>query len=275
MRYRYNKRRTNKRRYRVTLRSKIKKERRKRFGTLVLFILSISVLSGIIWYGGKSAYNIIINAECFKIKNIDISGCKNITKSEILALLPYRKGDSVLCLSFNNIEKSILEYKSEIKNISIRRGWKRLIVKVVEREPVGLVKVNNKLMCIDYENKTFPIRGHLIDESLPEIVYTTENERMEILKFMRLLKTEAKDIYRDIVNFSLESNGMVFKLKDGLKVFWGIPDKTEIGLKLQWLNRVLNDARSRFQGVEYINLIFINDGRIIIKPKKDILIHKI
>ena len=56
------------------------------------------------------------------------------------------------------------------------------------------------------------------------------------------------------------------ELKDNLRVYWGVPEKDKVKRKLNRMSQVLKDARARFPGVEYVDLCYYDDGRILVKP---------
>jgi len=256
------------RRYKpVTLRSKLKQERRKKLGKLALYGIAAGfiVLAG--WRAWKAANQFLFNSECFRIRVIDIRGTKNVAQSEILALLPFREGDNIFKPLLSETEGNIRQCKPELKDISIRRGWKKIVVDLEERQPVACLMLDGQRLGIDDDNKPFPLRGKLVKEELPEIVNKNDAERKEILEFIRMFAPEAKALYPQVARFGMESvNDIVFEFKDGAKVFWGPPEKNKLKAKLRRLNQVMEDARSRFATYEYINLCYFDDGRVIVKP---------
>ncbi len=104
---------------------------------------------------------------------------------------------------------------------------------------------------------------------LPEIVSKDDAGRKEVLDFIKIFAIKAKDIYPKIVRFYPEPvSDVAFDLDDGMKIYWGGSDEGTISRKLKKLNQVLFDAGERFKAVEYVNLCYFENGRILVKPKK-------
>lgn len=254
----------------VTLRSRVKQERNRRLGKIILVCLVTGSLAYGGWWTWKTATNFLFTSDAFKIRAIEVRGGKNITQSEILALLPFRPGDNIVKLWISETEKNIQQCKPELQRISVRRGWKKVIVSLEERQPVACVMLDGQRLGLDAENKVFPLRGKLVREALPEVTCRNETDRKEILEFVRLFAPAAKELYPNVVRFGLESlNDIVFDFKGGPRVFWGPLEKDQLESKLKRLAQVMDDAKARFSGMEYINLCYFDNGRILVKPKEN------
>jgi hypothetical protein len=55
-------------------------------------------------------------------------------------------------------------------------------------------------------------------------------------------------------------------MKDGKEIFWGEPAEKKLQPKMKMLNRIIEDSKKRFSGLEYINLYYFDDGRVLVKP---------
>lgn len=252
----------------IVLRSRFKMERRHRIIKISQFILFCIVICLVSWGLLTAGSKILNKSEYFKIKKIEITGIKNISYNEIIVLLPFRKGYNLLKVNLSDAKKNLASCKPEIKNIDISRGWQKIEIELEERQPVACININGQRHGLDQENKVFPLRGPLYKEFFPEIVSANESERLNILKFMKFLAPETKDLYSQILKFYSEPvNNVIFEMKDGTKIFWGDMDKDSIKPKLKRLAQVYEDSRKRFQSIEYVNFHYFNDGRIIVKPK--------
>jgi cell division septal protein FtsQ len=196
-----------------------------------------------------------------------VHGGKNVSASEITALLPFRRGDNLLKVWLSEAEENIRQCKPELKKIAIRRRWQRVVVRFEERQPVASVRTGGQRLGVDEENKLFPLRGNYVKMQFPEIVAANDNDRKNVLDFIRNFSTPAKNLYGRIAKLYPEPvNDIVMELSDGPKIYWGSVDKDEIRPKLQRLQQVMADAERRFPAVDYINLCYYSDGRILVKP---------
>ncbi len=83
------------RRRNVVLRYKFKYERRQKAYKVGQFVaIACAVVFGVL-FGYRVISNFLFCSDCFKIKTIEIRGAKNISASEISALLPFRERDNL------------------------------------------------------------------------------------------------------------------------------------------------------------------------------------
>jgi cell division protein FtsQ len=260
-------RRTRRTYKRVVLRSKVKQERRERVFKLFAVLLCVCALSAGGFWAWKKVTGFVFNAECFRIKDIEVRGGKNVSRSEVTALLPFRSGDNLFSMSLSQTENDIGQCKPELKSIRISRRWKKIVVELQERDPIACMQVAGQRLGLDDDNMPFPLRGHLVKKPLPQVDAANVQDRRELLKFIRLFAPESKEIYPRLARLSLEPmNDVIFDLTDGPRVFWGAADRDMMRQKLKRLRQVLEDAQVRFTRIEYVNLRYFPDGRIIVKP---------
>jgi cell division septal protein FtsQ len=271
MKYRYTRRKI--RRYkRVTLRTKVKQERRKK----ILWFFAAGLMLGAVCFGGwqakKSLTTYIFNSKTFVIKEIEIRGNKNVSKSEIMALLPFRPGDNLFRLWLSSAEKKLSGCKPELKNIKISRGWHKVVVEFEEREPLACVVAGGQRFGLDRDNKPFPLRGQLIERALPQVIASSEKDRGKLLEFISVFAKTAQNVFPRAERFYFQAhNSVAFDLKAGPSVYWGEFEPEKINTKLKRLDQVLEDSKKRFSNLEYVNLFYFDDGRILVKPNPKVL----
>jgi cell division septal protein FtsQ len=259
------------RRKNVVTRYKFKYERRQKVYKFGQFIGSVAIAGFLVLFGYRVIGGFLFRSDLFSIKKIEIRGGRNISPSEIAALIPFRKGDNIFKAPVSDTEDNLRQCKPELKKLVVYRTWQGVVVKFEERVPVAFVKSGDERQGLDYENKPFPLRGMYAREALPEIVAKDDQSRGQVLDFIKTFSVKAKDIYPKIVRFYPEAaNCVTFELDDGLKINWGGYEEERMKSKLNKLAQVLFDAKERFQAIDYVNLCFFEDGRIIVKPKKAI-----
>lgn len=266
----YRRYRRAKRRPRVTLRSKLKQERSKRVKISFFLILIVSILSFSGYWVWNWGSEFIFSSEHFKIQEIEVNGTYSVGKSEIIALLPFRKGDNLLTIDTSKAKKLIREYKKELKGVNVNRRWQKIVIDIEERKPIACIAIEDRFFGIDRDNNPFPIRGAFSEWKLPEIEASNDNERKKIIDFILVLKKQAKDFLTGVQGFRLEPvDNIVMRLNDGTEVYWGAYEKIKMKSKLKVLKSVLKDSRKNYRKIEYINLAFHDDGRVLVKPFED------
>lgn len=254
---------------RVVLRSKFRFERRRKVKQFTKYVFVLGLVLTVSWWSWKSVYGFLLNFDGFKIKDIEISRTKNISRSEIIALLPFQVGDNIFKLWLFDTEKKFRELKPELKDIKVTRHWQKITIKFDERTPMACINLNGQKLGVDEENKVFPLRGNWLKQFLPEIIAENAAERKDVLEFAKMFKDEGTEFFACISRLYPEPvNNVVIELKDRLKIYWGTSDRNKIKKKLERIDQVLKDAGSRFAGLEYVDLSYFEDGRILVKPLK-------
>ncbi|HBH12174.1 MAG TPA: hypothetical protein DDX29_03485 [Clostridiales bacterium] len=125
------------------LKNQKKKKRRRIVFNILLFVLAIM----------SSAY-IIMYSEVFNLKEIQVSGNKQMTDTEIVALSGLNLGENLLLidreLSENRLTAGVL-----IKSAEIKRKLPNIIkVSVLERQEAVILSGTNQAFILDFEGIT-------------------------------------------------------------------------------------------------------------------------
>ena len=251
----------------VILRSKFKQERNHQWAkrAMVMVLVAGLCLGG--WWTYRTVSHFIFCSDCFVIRSIVVRGGKNVTQSEIRALLPFRVGDNLFAVQLGAAENNIRQCKPELKTIHISRRWKSVIVTMTERVPLAVTTIDGQRLGLDEDNIVFPLRGHLDQVPLPEISSAAPDMRIEMIQFIKALSREAQDISPKIQWVSLEANDLVLGLSGGTKILWGPMDPVTFTGKLRRIRQVFADGTTRFHALEYVNVSYYDDGRILVKPR--------
>ncbi|MFC1500844.1 cell division protein FtsQ/DivIB [Elusimicrobiota bacterium] len=241
---------------------------RSNFKLYLVLILTFAILySG--WRIWGISSELVGSSNFFKIESIEVVGGENVLPGEILALLPFQKGDNILRQPLKKIENDISGLKPELKNVSVSRGWKSIKIKIKERRPVAFVEIDSKRLGIDFDNKVFPIRGNHREKEIPQIIASDELKREEILTFLKMLLQNADELYiKARMVYYKSVDDIVIELGNNQKIIWGQLEKKKFRYKLNVLNEVLADSNERFSKTEYIDLCFFDKGRVLVKPLK-------
>jgi cell division septal protein FtsQ len=241
----------------------------KKLVKLSAFIILFCTLIYGIARGWGALQDYISKADILKIEGIELSGSKNVLRGEILALLPFEIGDNIFSQDLAKAEKDVLKLRPELKEINIKRGFKKIVIKIRERTPVGFVNINGKRLGIDSDNVPFPLRGEFAKANFPEVSARNDFDRKEIIEFIEIFSKEAEEYFAKSILFYFESvDDAAVKLSDGTRIIWGKVEKDKFDIKLRKMKEVLDDALKRFNKIDYVNLNYLDSGRVLVKPKR-------
>ena len=241
-----------------------------RISKAFIWLLIIFAAGFLIRFGAKKLVAAAESSCVFIIKDIEITGNKNLSKAEIKELLTFKIGDNILKADLNGAENIIKDLKPELKDINIKRGWQKITVKLYERTPEAFILDGKELCAIDFENKPFPLRGFMYSMQVPEIVYKTQSEKAELLKFIKNFKPMCKDFIGNIAQVKYDAaGGIVFIMRDGAAVFWGELRVEQLERKFDKFGKIYIDAKSKHKRLEYIDMTFYGSGRAVVKPKEE------
>lgn len=240
----------------------------RKFIKLFVFLCLLSLAFFLIYYGGKKLAHYIYSSESAAIKEIDVIGCKNVTKTEIKELLPFTIGDNILEINLSEAENKIMEVKPELKDISINRRWQKVRVKLYERTPEAFIVSGKNIMGVDFDDKPFPLRGFMSGMKIPTIVYSTAEQRADLLKFIKIFKPVCEDFLDNIAEIKYSGSGdIVFKTYDGAVIFWGDERPEHLAHKFDKLRKIYADASTKYKRIEHIDMTFYELGKAVVKPK--------
>ncbi len=146
----------------------IKKEKNiseKKVGKKYLKIILIVSCVIIVFAGANYLYMYVKSKKfsIFKVKKIEIYGIENAPDNKIKNILNYYKGKSLSEIDLKNIYLKLKKIKW-IDDVIIRKKYpSQLVINIIEKKPVSIAQINNKLFLIDsngdiidkYSNKFF------------------------------------------------------------------------------------------------------------------------
>ncbi|WP_413854125.1 cell division protein FtsQ/DivIB [Candidatus Ruminimicrobium bovinum] len=250
---------------RTTFRKEKKKSKIKIFRIFLLLLIFIGIGFGFI-----KLKEFFYTYDGFNIETIEVVGCKNVTPTEIKELIPFKAGANIFEVSLCKLEKEIKELKPELKDITISRRWKKILVQLYEREPEVFIKQGNDTVGLDFDNIPFALRGNMFGMKIPMLEFSNEQERKELLNFVYNLKPFAKDFMSRITKIKYgEVEDIILEIDNKIKIFWGEQNKFDVADKASKMKIVLSDADKRFiDGIKYIDLNFLEKNKIIVKVDK-------
>jgi cell division protein FtsQ len=232
----------------------------KLFFYIVLFVF-------LVYFGGKKLMNLAYESDKIIIEDIEVVGTKNVTKTEIKELLPFKVGDNLLKIDLSKAEDEIKKLKPELKNIIINRSWQKVKIRLYERTPEAFVMCGDAVFGIDFDDKPFPLRGFMSAAKVPKLFYRSDVERKKLLRFIKSFKTVCGDFLSGIseIKFSVAGD-IIFVTHDNTVVFWGDGGQEVLSRKFNKFQKIYADAMSKYKKIEYIDITLYCFGMATVKP---------
>ncbi len=129
-----------------------------RLGQIAMTVASISVLCWSVYFGIAYA----TTAPRFEVKKLAVSGLKRVEENQIVAKAGLEVGTNIFRLNLQEIRKRV-EDLQWVRYAMVERVLPdQIMVKVVEREPIGLARIQGEIYQFDADGKILdpdPIRG--------------------------------------------------------------------------------------------------------------------
>jgi cell division protein FtsQ len=123
-------------------------------------VAAILILASASAYVAHRAVAIAVDLEMFQVKRITVQGNRRLSSGEVLALLEGLKGTSLLKVDLEEWRRGVLS-SPWVADAFLRRTLPSAVdVTIVEREPLGIGRVNGSLFLVDD-------RGAVIDDYGP------------------------------------------------------------------------------------------------------------
>lgn len=236
--------------------------------TSALVLTGIAVISGVL-YGGYRAFE---SATFFKIKNIEITNAKHLTREEILALAGVEAGQNLARKNLKQMGEQ-LSQNPWIESVRIHRYLPdRLSIAITEREPVATVNMNY-IYYLDKKGTVFKVLNQGDKLDYPVVTGFNEEELSsnpagtgEALKttceLLRILREKGAFILADVseIHYDKGYGFTLFTAAGGLPIKVGSGD---FDSKVDRFARIYRELMTQRPSLQYIDLDF-ND-KIVVK----------
>ncbi|AKL98303.1 cell division protein FtsQ/DivIB [Endomicrobium proavitum] len=248
--------------------SRSPKKRGRKAVKLSAYLIILFLIVFFAYKGCGKVVDYAYGSESISVKDIEIVGGKNVTKTEIKELLPFDVGDNLLKINLSDAEDEIKKIKPELKDITISRRWKKVRVRLYERTPEAFVYSGRELAGVDFDDKPFPLRGFMSGMKVPKIICKDSQERARLLGFLKAFKPVCRDFLDTIdeVKFS-NTDDIILVTRDGTLIFWGDDRADRLKYRFDKFQKIYADAVLKHKKIEYINMALYDFGRAVIKPK--------
>jgi len=238
-------------------------------------VLSLATAGSLIFLG-FTAYRYFQHSGQLNIGEVRIMGCMNIVESELLDLAKVDFRSNLINLDLQEVSRRLAQHPW-VEKAKVRRDFsgKALIIEVQERIPRALILLD-ELYLMDRNGEVFKKAdpGEKLDFPILTGLHLPEWKQkepraMELLQqAMELLdQMEGRKIFtiQEVSEIHLsKKNGLtLYTLKGGVPIRLGSGD---YGDKLNRLEKVLPDLRSKLQNVEYLALNY--SKKVVVKMKE-------
>jgi cell division protein FtsQ len=133
------------------------KAQRKNTGSTKLFVLIVSSLcllcSVLICWVVYSGGIYLATAPRFEVKKLSVSGLKRVEENQILAKAGFEMGTNIFRVNLQGIRERVEELEWVRQAMVERVLPDQIIIKVIEREPVGLARIHREVYQFDIDGK--------------------------------------------------------------------------------------------------------------------------
>ena len=236
--------------------------------------LSLATLASVVFLG-LMVYRYFQQSGQLNIGEVKIMGCMHILESELLDMAKVDFRSSLLNLDLQEVSRRLAQHPW-VEKAKVKRDFsgKALIIEVQERVPRALILLD-ELYLMDRKGGIFKKAEPKEKLDLPVLTGLSLREwkqrdpkAMELiqqsLELLDLLERRKVFSVREVSEIHLSGkNGLTLYTLDG-----GVPVRLGIGEyedKLNRLEKVLPDVRSKLRSVEYLALDY--PRRVVVKMK--------
>jgi cell division protein FtsQ len=128
---------------------------KQKLAKLIRFVqitIACASVAGLMW-GTYEVVSYLRTAHRFEVQKLSVSGLKRVEENEVLAKAGFEVGTNVFRVDLEEIRKRVEEL-DWVRYASVQRVLPdQIIIKVVEREPVGLTRIKGEIYQFDTDAK--------------------------------------------------------------------------------------------------------------------------
>jgi cell division protein FtsQ len=237
-------------------------------GKIMLGLAGVSLVCGLVFLG----YSLLSSLTFFRLKNIEVSAAKRLTRREIMTIAGVEPGRDLLRMNLKKMGDQ-LALNPWVETVRIRRYYPDAIsIAVTEREPLAVVnmgyfyyldkkgtvfKVLNQGDRLDY-----PVVTGFSEEDLNNDPAGTKEALKATCDLLTLLREKCGFILADVseIHYDKGYGFTLFTASGALPVKIGAGD---FSAKFGRLARIYQNLKAQQQTIQYIDLDY-ND-KIIVK----------
>ena len=120
-----------------------------RFAQILLAAISFSFLCWALY----STLSYLAVAPRFEVKKLSVSGLKRVDENQVIAKAGFEVGTNVFRVNLQEIRRRVEELQW-VRHATVQRVLPdQIIIKVIEREPIGLARIQGEIYQFDQDGK--------------------------------------------------------------------------------------------------------------------------
>jgi len=237
-------------------------------GTIALGTAGVSLAFGILF----AAYRLVCSTTFFRLKNIEVSSAKRLTREEILALVGVEAGQDMARMNLKRMGEQLVQ-NPWVETVRIHRYFPdRLSITISEREPLAIVnmgfiyyldrkgtvfKVLNQGDKLDY-----PVVTGFSEEDMNSNPAATREALKTTCELLGILREKGAFILADVseIHYDKGYGFTLFTASGALPVKVGSGD---FAAKVDRFARIYRELMAQKASLQYIDLDY-ND-KIVVK----------
>jgi cell division protein FtsQ len=235
----------------------------------------LSIVAGIILYGGYSVVELALSAEALTISRISVSGNTRMSRGEVLSLLEGLNGQNMVAVDLEEWRQKLLT-SPWVADAAIRRVLPGTVaVMVSERQPMAVGRLGDQLYLLDqrgnvideygpnYAELDLPIVDGLASSGGTASLLIDEARAALVMRLIAALQTRP-DLAKRVSQIDVaDVHDAVLILKDDTALVRIGEDRfTE---RLQSYLDLVTVLRARIPDIDYVDLRF--DERVYVRPR--------
>jgi len=250
--------------------------KRSRTRSVLRPLVRFGLVAIVLGYGAYRASAVVADARMLQVDRIVVRGNTRLSRGEVLAVLNGLRGESLVWTDLDKWRRRLLA-SPWVRDAALRRSLPSTVeVVVLEREPIGIGRINTDMYLVDdrgividqygpqYADLDLPIIDGL--SSAPgESGAMTDQPRAELAaRLIAAVKTKPEILRRlSQIDVTDVHNASVILAGDPAVIFVG---EDQFLPRLQSYLELAPALRERVADIDYVDLRF--DERIYVRPKK-------
>ncbi len=233
--------------------------------------MAIAAMGGLCW-GVYEAVVYLKTAPRFEVQKFSVSGLKHVEESEVLAKAGFDVGTNVFRVNLDGIRRRVEELDWVRYAIVQRVLPDQIIIKIVEREPIGLTRIKGEIYQFDVDAKILD-PDPSSDSSFPILDGLRAGDHTGNLHKVNIYRTVLEELGEtSLSEIHINESGevTVVSASDPLLINLGTSDFRDRWIKYLQLK---SQIQQRYPQAVRVDLRFKN--QVIVKMKDDDIGEKI
>ncbi len=212
------------------------RRRSSRWKVLFVGLLVAGVLGTATW--------VLLGSRLLVVRHIDVVGERLVPRDRVLAVARVRLGEPLVRLDTDAVRDRV-EAVQEVETARVERRWPATVrIVVTERRPIVAVQHDNRFLQIDRYGVTV-VTSAARPRGLPTLTVTDPVQTDPALRAaLTVLRGLPPWLTRRVASVAAPSSEAVtLRLREGVEVVWGAPERTKDKLRL--LQGLLDGTRRR------------------------------